>query len=231
MRATTRPGGRPRRPGPPDRIRATGTRRRRPLERRAPEPGPRAAWVFALVALVLGAGFIAFIVVEGNGRQLAVAPDPTPTPVVTPAPTASPTAALAVTGEGPAGPGTTDDPAPTPDRDRPATPSARPDPTREPGPTAQPDGGETPADRALTVEFPRDGDAVVSPRINVFGRAPGGAVVLRELPDGSVAETAARPDGLWLMQVELEPGLNELAFRVQGTATGPLIVRVTYQPR
>lgn len=184
--------------------------------------------MFALVALVLGAGFIAFIVVEGNGRQLAVAPDPTPTPIVTPAPTPSPTAALAVTGEGPVGPEATDQPAPTPERDRPTTPSARPAPTDRSDPT---DPGQAPADRDLTVEFPQDGDEVVSRRINVFGRAPGGAVVLRELPDGSVAETAARPDGLWLMQVELTPGLNELAFRVQGTAAGPLIVRVTYQPR
>ena len=225
MRATTRPGGRPRRPGPPDRIRATGTRRRRPLERRAPEPGPRAAWIFALVALVLGAGFIAFIVVEGNGRQIAVGPDPTATPIATPAPTPTPTAALAVTGDGPGRVEATAGPARTPERGTPAADAPAPEVTPDAG------DGRTPVDRALSVEFPQDGDTVVSRRINVFGRAPGGAVVVRELPDGGVAETAARPDGLWLMQVELSPGLNELAFRVQGTASAPLIVRVTYQPR
>lgn len=225
MRATTRPGGRPRRPGPPDRIRATGTRRRRPIERRAPEPGPRAAWVFALVALVLGAGFIAFIVVEGNGRRIASAPEATPTPLVTPAPTPSPTAALAVTGDGPGQERQTAAPDPTPER---ATPPA--EPTRAPRATPAPQDG-TDEGRPLTVEFPQDGDAVVSHRINVFGRAPGGAVVVRELPDGTNAETSARPDGLWVMGVELQPGANELTFRVRGADGDPLVVTVTYQPR
>jgi hypothetical protein len=177
------------------------------------------------VALVLGAGSIAFIVVEGNGRQIAVGPDPTATPIATPVPTPTPTAALAVTGDGPGRVESTTGPARTPERGAPAADTPAPETTPDAG------DGRTPDGRALSVDFPQDGDIVVSRRINVFGRAPGGAVVLRELPEGGVAETAARPDGLWLMQVELSPGLNELSFRVEGAESGPLIVRVTYQPR
>ena len=180
--------------------------------------------MFALVALVLGAGFIAFIVVEGNGRRIAVGPEPTATPVVTAAPTPVPTPALAVTGDGPGQLEATDGPARSPARETPEIV------TSDPGATPDP-GGDTSGDRDLTVEFPRDGDTVVSRVINAFGRAPGGAVVLRELPDGSIAETSARPDGLWLMQVELAPGPNHLVFRVEATASEPLVVRVTYQPR
>jgi hypothetical protein len=180
--------------------------------------------VFALVALVLGAGFIAFIVMEGNGRRIAVGPEPTATPVVTAAPTPAPTPALAVTGDGPGRSEATDSPTATPARGTPEVVTPGSQATLDPG-------GSTPGDRMLGVEFPRDGDTVVSRIINAFGRAPGGAVVLRELPDGTVAETSARPDGLWLMQVELAPGPNQLVFRVEGATSEPLIVRVTYQPR
>ena len=49
---------------------------------------------------------------------------------------------------------------------------------------------------ALHVDFPEDGEIVVSRHINVFGRAPAGALVLRVLVDGSVVESVARADGL-----------------------------------
>lgn len=213
MRAPTRPGDRPRRPGPPDRIRATGTRRRRPLERQAPDPGPRATWVFALVVLVMGVGMIVFIAFAGGGPRSAAVPTATPTVVPREA-SPSPTAALAVTGEGDGGP--TAPPVRTP------TVRATPEPTRMP---AGPDG-----EAALSVEFPQDGEVVVSRRINVFGRAPGGVRVLRELPDGSLESSVARPDGLWILGVELEPGTTELRFRVDGE-DARVVVRVTYQPR
>ena len=58
---------------------------------------------------------------------------------------------------------------------------------------------------------------MVSRRINVFGRAGGGARVLRDLLDGSVADTVARPDGLWVMGVDLDPGENALTFRIEGS--------------
>lgn len=213
MRAPTRPGGRPRRPGPPDRIRATGTRRRRPLERQAPDPGPRATWVFALVVLVMGVGMIVFIASAGSGPRLAAAPTATPTAVPW-EPSPSPTTALAVTGDGDGGA------AASPGRT--STVPETPGPSRAP---ARPDG-----EAALSVEFPKDGEVVISRRINVFGRAPGGARVLRELPDGAVESSVARPDGLWILGVELEPGTTELRFRVDGE-DALVVVRVTYQPR
>ena len=44
------------------------------MDRRAPDPGPRAAWAFAMVGLVLGLGFIVFIAFEGTGRRIGSAP-------------------------------------------------------------------------------------------------------------------------------------------------------------
>jgi hypothetical protein len=175
--------------------------------------------VFALVGLVLGVGLIGVIVFSGNEPRLAAAPTPTPaaTPAITAAP--SPTPALAVTGDGPGG-----DPAdatPEPDRPTPA-PLATAGASRDPG---------TATARDLGIEFPQEGDVVVSRRINVFGRAGGGARVVRDLLDGSTADTVARPDGLWVMGVDLDPGENELTFRVDGSDAPPVVVHVTYEPR
>src|SRR3954447_13103317 len=150
MRATTRPGGRRRRPGPTDRIRATGTRHRRYVKRAAPDPGPRAAWVFALVALVLGVGFIGIIAFGGTDRRLAAVPSTTPTTQPRPTQAPSPTPALAVTGNGPGdGAGTTAEPV-----------RSTPAPGRTAGSSAAARGdGQA---RALTIDFPQDGDVVVS---------------------------------------------------------------------
>jgi hypothetical protein len=41
----------------------------------------------------------------------------------------------------------------------------------------------------------------------------------------------ARPDGLWILGVDLEPGTTELRFVVDGATGAPVVVRVTYQPR
>ena len=141
------------------------------MERPAPDPGPRAAWAFAVVALVLGVGFIVVIAFGGAEPHAASGPIGTSPPAQThlPAtPSPSPTAALAVTGNNPGGPVTTGDQV------------------------------------ALRVEFPEDGEIVVSRHINVFGRAPAGALVLRELSDGSVVESVARGDGLWILGVDLD---------------------------
>ncbi len=183
------------------------------MQRHAPDPGPRAAWVFALVVLVLGVGLIGVIVFGGNEPRLAARP--TPTPAATPRPTAfpSPTPALAVTGQGPE---VTADGTADPDR-------------RTPAPVVSSGPGEVTG--ALSIDFPQDGDVVVSRRINVFGRAGGGVRVLRELLDGTVAQTAARPDGLWVMGVDLDPGENRLTFRVDGSDAPPVVVSVTYEPR
>ncbi len=180
---------------------------------------------------MLGLGFIAFIVLEGNGRRIGVVVEPTAT--VTPAPTLTPgpTEALAVTGDGPAGPGMTTAPThPADSTHRPARGTAPPRATASPAPTPPIRDLEA-SPRPLTVSFPEQGEQVVSPRINVFGRAPGGAVIVRDLPDGGTQESVARPDGLWLMRVDLDPGTNDLVFRVAGSTAEPLVVRVTYQPR
>lgn len=213
MRATTRPGGRPRRPGPPDQIRATGTRHRRPLERRAPDPGPRAAWAFALVALVVGVGITALIVFGGASPRTAAAPTATPTTPPTPVPSLEPTDALAVTGDGVDGP----------------VHSSRAPIT--PPPTATDGARMPPATATLRVEFPQPGDTVASGRINAFGRAPAGSSVVRDMPDGTSQSTSARDDGLWIMAVALEPGANELRFRIDGSGLEPVVVSVTWQPR
>jgi len=215
MPAPTRPGVRRRGTGPPDQIRATGTRYRRPVQHQAPDPGPRATWAFVLVVLVLGLGAIVIVAFGGIGPRTASAPTPTPTRVAPTPPRPSPTGALAVTG---GGGGTATD---APDR----TPAAR----ATPGPS--PIAGGAATSGALRVEFPREGEVVVSRRINVFGRAPGGSRVLRELPDGSIVAAVARPDGLWILGVDLEPGTTELRFRVESSDAGPVVVHVTYQPR
>ena len=221
MGAPPRPARRPRRSGQPDRIRATGTRYRRPVEHRAPDPGPRAAWAFALVVLVLGLGAIVIVASGGTSGWTASAPTPTPTPPPTATPPVtlapSPTDALAVTGGDPGRELTTVAPGRSPVAR--ATPVTSLEPRADPGASA------------LGVEFPQDGEVVVSRRINVFGRAPGGVRVLRELPDGTTATTVARPDGLWIMGVDLQPGTTELRFVVEGTTDAPVVVRVTYRPR
>jgi len=165
---------------------------------------------------------IVFIAVEGGGRRIAVGPTSTPVATASALPSPSPTQALAVTGEGDGGPVAS--PVRTPAAR--ATPAAaRATPVRAPSPITGTLGDE------LRVEFPRDGEVVVSRRINVFGRAPGGARVLRVRLDGSIETTAARPDGLWILRVDLEPGENELRFRVEASETEPVTIRVTYQPR
>jgi hypothetical protein len=162
----------------------------------------------------MGVGFIVVIAFGGTDPRTGVLPTATPTraPTLVPArPSPAASDALAVIGNGP---GRT-----------PAGTLARP-----PVSTPFPASGE-PGTRTLRVDFPQDGDTVVSGHINVFGRAPGGARVLRELPDGSVQETVARPDGLWIMGVDLVAGDNVLRFAVAGEPGEPVVVRVTYQPR
>ncbi|MFN8620230.1 MAG: hypothetical protein U0869_05730 [Chloroflexota bacterium] len=217
-------------------IRATGTRRRRLVERRAPDPGPRAVWAFALVALVLGVGAAMVIVFGDVAPRTAQRPTPAPSPVVTEAPPSpSPSSHLAVGGGGDgavgdgrsAAPAATVAPRPTAQRTQRPFRTARPVATI-PAPTAPTDGGA--AAQALSVEFPREGETVVSSRINAFGHAPGGARVLRDLPDGSVETSVARPDGLWFQRIDLAPGDNALRFHLEGD-DGTIVVHVLLQVR
>jgi hypothetical protein len=105
-------------------------------------------------------------------------------------------------------------------------------PTPSPAPvrSARPPASSGVVD-GLRVDFPQDGETVVSPRINAFGQAPGGARVLRQRPDGTVDVGVARPDGHWLLRVDLQPGENELRFRLERGQGEPVVVHVTLQTR
>jgi hypothetical protein len=157
-----------------------------------------------VVALVMGVGFVVLILGDDPLPRSAAAPSVTPAPVAAASPSPAPTQALAVRGDG----------------GRPLLGSPAPAST----------GGPT-SDTSLRVEFPREGDTVVSERINAFGRAPAGAVVERVLRDGSTETALVRPDGLWILGVDLTSGVNELRFRIAGDGGDPILVRVTHQPR
>jgi hypothetical protein len=216
MSAPRRPVGRRIPPAARAGIRATGTRTRRPIARPAPDPGPRGTWLFAIVALVVGVGSIAFVVGGWPDQPTAVAPATSPTSrPAPPTPTAEPTAALAV-GDG--------------GRDVDVGGEATQAPRRTPLPAPTTTGG-TPADGAIRLDFPRGGETLVSARINAFGRGPAGGVVQHERPDGSVSETTVRDDGLWILPVDLSPGPNELRFVLAGAPDTLTIVRVDYRPR
>ena len=141
---------------------------------------------------------------EGTAVEATAEPDP------------SPTDALAVVGDG--------------DDSNGGRPARTPPPATATAVPARADATPRSADAGdLRVDFPRDGETVVSPRINVFGRAPGGARVIRDLPDGTTAVAVARPDGMWVLRVDLEGGENTLRFRLE--RGGEATVRLTLQVR
>jgi len=218
MPERTRRNAPPRRTRPLATIHATGTRRRRLIERRAPDPGPRATWVLIVVALVLGVGASMVILFGDLAPRTAARPTPSATPAATLVPSPSPSDRLAVGGGGDDAVGGGGTPAPDTARSLPPARSSAA-PARTPAVSGE-----------LRLEFPTDGEAVVSARINAFGHAPGGARVLRDLPDGTSAESVARPDGLWFQRVDLVPGDNQLRFRLESGGE-PLVVHVTLRVR
>jgi hypothetical protein len=75
---------------------------------------------------------------------------------------------------------------------------------------------------------PDDGATVRGDEVVIRGLAPPGARVVHDIPLAPDPSTTADVDGRWVMRVRLEPGANQLTFRVGddvGTARTLLVNR------
>jgi hypothetical protein len=180
------------------------------VARRAPDAGARGAWLFAVVALAVGLGFVVWLLSSMVTPHTASVPTPSASPSASPRPVPSPSPALALTGDRPGVIGQA---------------SSRPGEVT----SAPASGGLTGPE--LVVEFPRESEVLVSRTINAFGRAPAGATVRATRSDGTAVEASARADGLWIVRIELAAGVNELRFEVLGVPGSSLSLAVYHQPR
>ena len=104
-----------------------------------------------------------------------------------------------------------------------ASPTPRPTPLLTPEATPGPETG-------IRIDFPADGETVVSRVINVIGTGPVGATITRDIPLWFDDHTTVRDDGLWMLRVELNEGSNELAFRIGDDRSTERRIVVTYAP-
>ena len=66
--------------------------------------------------------------------------------------------------------------------------------------------------------------------INVIGTGPPGATVTRDIPLWFDAHATVRPDGIWMLPVELSPGPNRLVFRLGDERATEQAVTVFLEP-
>lgn len=108
-----------------------------------------------------------------------------------------------------------------------AVPSA---PALTPAPTAEPSATGAPSAPGLTVDSPVDGAFVRGQSVVVFGYAPPGATVTRDIPLWPDDHTTADVNGFWKMSVPLNSGENPLKFRIGDDHATERVVRVVAQP-
>ncbi len=136
---------------------------------------------------------------------------PAPTPEATPVPTLEPT----------------EQPAPTPTHEPTAAPT--PEPTATPAPTPQPTEAPT-VPTGLVIAYPSDGQVVAEGSITVFGLAPPGATITRDIPMWFDDHTTAQVDGTWSMPAQLGQGSNTLRFRIGDDRSTEQVITIVYQP-
>ena len=80
----------------------------------------------------------------------------------------------------------------------------------------------------LTIASPHDGDVVATQSIQVRGTAPAGAEIVQDISFAPDKRTSADANGNWVLTVDLDPGENDLTFRIgSDDATGKTI-RIVY---
>ncbi len=233
--------------------RHTGTVRRGAL--RQPQHGApprsldvRAGWVALVLALIVAAGALSWLLgigeaggVEGAGSPtagatlVAIGGSASPSATEQGGRTAAPTPSESPTGS--AEPTPTSVPTPQPTARPTVTSTTVPPtsvptamPTLTPAPTTDPTSEPTPQAGGLLIDFPVDGEVVRSQRINVIGTAPPGSTVTRDIPLWFDDHTTAGDDGLWMMPVDLAEGENRLTFRLGDDHSTVQVIVVTYRP-
>ncbi|HLQ47948.1 MAG TPA: hypothetical protein VK233_03170, partial [Candidatus Dormibacteraeota bacterium] len=106
-------------------------------------------------------------------------------------------------------------------------------------PGAAPGGGLVPGSSAaapsalivgLTIESPRDGQAVATKDITVIGIAPPGLTITRDISFGLDQHAMVDGTGHWAISVGLDNGENKLKFRIGDDHSTEREIRVTYNP-
>ena len=106
-------------------------------------------------------------------------------------------------------------------------------------PAAAPGGGLVPGSSAaaasalivgLTIESPRDGQAVATKDITVIGVAPPGLTITRDISFGLDQHATTDGTGHWAINVSLDNGENKLKFRIGDDHSTEQEIRVIYTP-
>jgi hypothetical protein len=82
----------------------------------------------------------------------------------------------------------------------------------------------------LTIESPRDGQAVATKDITVIGIAPPGLTITRDVSFGLDQHATVDGTGHWAISVGLDNGENKLKFRIGDDHSTEREIRVTYTP-
>jgi hypothetical protein len=82
----------------------------------------------------------------------------------------------------------------------------------------------------LTIESPRDGQAVATKDITVIGVAPPGLTITRDISFGLDQHATSDGTGHWAINVSLDNGENKLKFRIGDDHSTEQEIRVTYTP-
>ena len=97
------------------------------------------------------------------------------------------------------------------------------------GPGASPVGPAAPI-TGLTIESPRDGQAVATKDVTVIGLGPPGLTVTRDVSFGFDQHATADGTGHWAISVGLEEGENNLVFRIGDDRSTEKRLRVIFTP-
>ena len=82
----------------------------------------------------------------------------------------------------------------------------------------------------LTIESPRDGQAVATKDITVIGIAPPGLTITRDVSFGLDQHATVDGTGHWAISVGLDNGETKLKFRIGDDHSTEREIRVTYTP-
>ncbi len=82
----------------------------------------------------------------------------------------------------------------------------------------------------LSIQSPRDGQAIATKDVTVIGLAPPGLTVTRDVSFGLDQHATADGTGHWAISVGLDEGQNDLVFRIGDDRSTELRLRVFYEP-
>lgn len=83
----------------------------------------------------------------------------------------------------------------------------------------------------MSIDSPRDRQAVATKEITVIGLAPPGLTITRDVSLGFDQHATADGTGHWAIKVDLNEGENELVFRIGDDRSTEQRLRVTYRPQ